>query len=170
MMLNVYCKGLCEPNPDGTMAWGFVAVDGATGEILERQLGSVAPPSVKGERRATNYVSEYGAILRALDWLHTLPACPPTTIHASLTSALNRIQGSWPPGDDTVTERMLGKVIARAAGLPLCWAHVKTEINPAVLYANAAYQQATGRAPTDWAAVNARRAAASAPGGPGGGR
>ena len=65
-MLHVYIKGLCEPNPDGTMAWAFYAVDAATGEVRERQLGAVPPPAITGERRATNFVAEYGAILKAL--------------------------------------------------------------------------------------------------------
>jgi ribonuclease HI len=133
------------------MAWAFLAVDEATGEVLERQLGAVPPPTIKGQRRATNFIAEYGAILKALEWLVT-QGNPPATIYASLQTALSRIQGSYPPDDSSVTERTLAKVLARAAGLRLQWAWVPTPQNPANPLAHAAYRHAAGHAPTDWAA------------------
>lgn len=150
-MLSVYIKGLCEPNPGGHMAWAFLVVDSVTGEVLERQLGAVPPPPAADPKRATNFVAEYGAIVKALDWLvaHDRPAA---TIYASLQTALSRIQGSYPPEGSSVTERMLAKVLAQAEGLPLTWAWVPTQQNPANPLAQAAYLQAAGRKPTDWAA------------------
>jgi ribonuclease HI len=58
--LRVFCDGLCEPNPGGLAAYGFVAL-GPTGSELRRGKGIVA----RGEGATAN-VAEYGAALRAL--------------------------------------------------------------------------------------------------------
>ncbi len=63
--LLIFCDGACEPhNPGGAAAWGFVAVDTETGEVLHQDSGVVAVGY-----GATNNLAEFAAVGAALRWV-----------------------------------------------------------------------------------------------------
>jgi ribonuclease HI len=67
--MEIYCDGLCEPNPGGYATWGFAAVDaGGTGgstEWVHKAHGLIGyGPGM------TNNLAEFTAVLQALMWAY----------------------------------------------------------------------------------------------------
>jgi ribonuclease HI len=59
----INCDGLCEPNPGGVATYGWLAVSGATNNVLIEKSGLVTVGD-----GATNNLAEYRALLDALVW------------------------------------------------------------------------------------------------------
>ncbi len=88
--VEIYTHGICEPNPGGVLAYGFVVLDppphGDTDGIVYQESGAFHPAT-----HHTNYASAYMAIGKALAWLEGRKHLYPALIHNALNGVVGAI-------------------------------------------------------------------------------
>lgn len=94
-MVELYCDGLCEPNPRGHATWGLVAFLNA--KMIHKDHGYIG----RGEGMSNN-VAEYRAVYEALAWLYRyqqrgdVPNGPlPATIKTDSQLVVNQVLDRW---------------------------------------------------------------------------
>lgn len=85
--VEIYCHGICEPNPGGVLAYGFVVLDppphGDTDGIIYQESGAYNPAP-----HHTNFASAYMAIGKALAWLEGRRHLYPALVHNPLVGVV----------------------------------------------------------------------------------
>lgn len=94
-MMQIYCDGLCEPNPDGIATWGFCALDDA-GQEVHAAYGCLG----QGDGM-TNNLAEYEAVLQALMWAYRGQVAIPT-LYTDSKLVVEQVLGRWPIRADTL--------------------------------------------------------------------
>lgn len=147
MTVQLWCDGLCDPNPGGWLCWAFVAQT-PDGQVLHTAAGSHRPAPGN-----TNNVAELGAALRALQWAAAAGHAD-VALHSDSQIAVRYLTEG---GHHAALEPLAAKARALLPpGTPVRW--VPGSVNTAAdALTRQEFTRRTGRAATDWSAIRPKR-------------
>jgi ribonuclease HI len=134
--IQIYCDGICEPNP-GHACWAWLAkIDG---EVIASGFGYIGP-------RSTNNVAEYYGAGHALKWIKGHQEEFVITFYSDSKLVLNQISGSWACNKEEL-RKLRDRCRALLEGLSINLVWISGAQNPADELTREAYRKHVGKEP-----------------------
>ena len=135
----IECAGICEPNPGGIGAWGFV-VTCPHNDLIDVQLDETGRTAEN-----TNNALEYLAVIRALIWISDNAVDVPVEVRSSSQTVVEQVNGNFRCKSDNLKPLYDAAVeLVRETNVTLRWIPL-AENQTAYMLARVAYAHAKKR-------------------------